>query len=341
MGQTLKQTVGFACRRCRSSAARLAPPVPHGVTTTRAGRRAGVRQRKEELRPRGPPRRHHTGPPPNTHPHVSAPHAMERVSGGCGSLGLTGGARARPCACRRPSRSTPRRKAAPSSAPGTSSHARACSSPRGLHPRIRNGPALNAAATGGVAGSRGRGVAGGGSGSSWCLVGAPYLAEPRGQWCYEVEVLEAQGLLYVGLAGTSLGPQCAGVGVDECSWGFRTKDGDGRHGCARERGGAGRGGMLGRCGPIGADACVHARDGGAAGTSGIVARGGTCVRGRRCSWRGTGPGRTGRAKCSWASTARPSSLSSPSASESPPAPSSARACSRWCRLGAGAGCGST
>ncbi len=58
-----------------------------------------------------------------------------------------------------------------------------------------------------------------------CTVGAAFLAAAGGDGAgrgsyYEVEVLEAQGQLYVGLAGTSFGPQCQYAGADACSWGF-------------------------------------------------------------------------------------------------------------------------
>ncbi len=53
------------------------------------------------------------------------------------------------------------------------------------------------------------------------MVGAEFLAAAgggAGGWYYEVEVLEAKGTLFVGLVGTNLGPQCAKVGGDACSW---------------------------------------------------------------------------------------------------------------------------
>ncbi len=46
---------------------------------------------------------------------------------------------------------------------------------------------------------------------------------------YEVEVLEEQGYLRVGFAGTSLDPKCVALGDDACSWGCYSGDGDGRH----------------------------------------------------------------------------------------------------------------
>jgi hypothetical protein len=63
-------------------------------------------------------------------------------------------------------------------------------------------------------------------------VGAPGLAcAGEGKsWCYEVEVLDAEGELIVGFAGTNLGPQCTVVGNDACSWGFFSGDGNGWHG---------------------------------------------------------------------------------------------------------------
>ncbi len=62
---------------------------------------------------------------------------------------------------------------------------------------------------------------GGGRGGDFCTVGAEFLAAAGGAGCcyyFEVEVLEAKGLLAVGFAGTNLGPQCPFVGGDACSW---------------------------------------------------------------------------------------------------------------------------
>jgi hypothetical protein len=66
-------------------------------------------------------------------------------------------------------------------------------------------------------------------------VGAEFLAAAGGAGCaggyyYEVEVLDADGFLRVGFAGTNFGPQCGTVGNDACSWGFFWGDGNGRHG---------------------------------------------------------------------------------------------------------------
>ena len=62
-------------------------------------------------------------------------------------------------------------------------------------------------------------------------MGAAFLTAAGGKYYYEVEVLETEGRLYVGFAGTNLGPQCSCVGNDEFSWSFYMGDGDGRHGC--------------------------------------------------------------------------------------------------------------
>ncbi len=87
------------------------------------------------------------------------------------------------------------------------------------------------------------------------MAGAAHLAASGGRWCYEVEVLDEAGKLRVGLVGTSLGPQCAVVGDDACSWGFYNYDGDGRHRLCARGGGAGLRGGSERCrsglGPLG------------------------------------------------------------------------------------------
>ncbi len=67
--------------------------------------------------------------------------------------------------------------------------------------------------------------------SSECVFAAAFLTAVDGKYYYEVEVLEAEGYLYVGFAGTNLGPQCSRVGNDSCSWSIYMYDGDGRHGC--------------------------------------------------------------------------------------------------------------
>ncbi len=82
-------------------------------------------------------------------------------------------------------------------------------------------------------------------GGEYTTVGAEFLArsprhpEPHpgcggdtggGGYYYEVEVLESKGYLRIGFAGTNLGPQCAGVGNDVCSWGYFMCNGNGRHG---------------------------------------------------------------------------------------------------------------
>ena len=69
------------------------------------------------------------------------------------------------------------------------------------------------------------------------MVGAEYLTAAGGPgsvggYYYEVEVLDAEGYLWVGFAGTNLGTQCTGVGDDACSWGYNASDGRGYHGCA-------------------------------------------------------------------------------------------------------------
>ncbi len=50
---------------------------------------------------------------------------------------------------------------------------------------------------------------------------------------YEVEVLAEVGSLFVGFAGTNLGPQCQKVGNDACSWSCED-DGYVWHRCVRE-----------------------------------------------------------------------------------------------------------
>jgi hypothetical protein len=67
-----------------------------------------------------------------------------------------------------------------------------------------------------------------GRGSNYCIVGAAFLAAAGGRCYYEVEVLEAEGSLLVGFAGTNLG-LCMKMGEDACSWGFYAGDGDGYH----------------------------------------------------------------------------------------------------------------
>jgi hypothetical protein len=68
------------------------------------------------------------------------------------------------------------------------------------------------------------------------MVGAEFLAAAGagggGGFYYEVEVLAAKGYLYVGLVGTNLGPKCAVVGNDACSWGYGMDNGKEGHGCA-------------------------------------------------------------------------------------------------------------
>jgi hypothetical protein len=67
-----------------------------------------------------------------------------------------------------------------------------------------------------------------------CIVGAEFLAAAGGAGCcyyFEVEVLDAEGYLFVGFAGTNLGQQCEHVGNDACSWGYYICNGDGGHGC--------------------------------------------------------------------------------------------------------------
>ncbi len=67
-----------------------------------------------------------------------------------------------------------------------------------------------------------------------CMVGAEFLAaragEVGGRFYFEVEVLDWFGKVSVGVAGTNLGPQCAFVGGDACSWGHWSFNGSGRHG---------------------------------------------------------------------------------------------------------------
>jgi hypothetical protein len=74
-----------------------------------------------------------------------------------------------------------------------------------------------------------------------CTVGAAFLATAAGgRYYFEVEVLEVGGdsELYVGFAGTSISPHCAGLGGDDCSWGVFWGGGK-LHGCARGVGGGG------------------------------------------------------------------------------------------------------
>ena len=71
-----------------------------------------------------------------------------------------------------------------------------------------------------------------------CTVGAEFAAAVgtsgvRGYY-YEVEVL-AGGKLFVGFAGTNLGPQCITVGKDACSWSCEN-DGYVWHRCVWEGG---------------------------------------------------------------------------------------------------------
>ncbi len=68
---------------------------------------------------------------------------------------------------------------------------------------------------------------------SECVVGAAFLTAANGSYYYEVEVLEAQGGLFVGFAGTNFGLHCSNVGDDTCSWSFYMGDGYGLHGCVR------------------------------------------------------------------------------------------------------------
>ncbi len=75
-----------------------------------------------------------------------------------------------------------------------------------------------------------------------CTVGAAFLATGAGgRYYFEVEVLEGDGDLYVGFAGTSIGPQSGVLGSDACSWGVFWGGGK-LHGCARGRGGGRKGG---------------------------------------------------------------------------------------------------
>ncbi len=65
------------------------------------------------------------------------------------------------------------------------------------------------------------------------MVGAAFLTAAGGKYYYEVEVLEAEGYLYVGFAATNLGPQCTTLGEDACSWSFYMGGGYGIHRCTR------------------------------------------------------------------------------------------------------------
>ncbi len=73
------------------------------------------------------------------------------------------------------------------------------------------------------------------SSSRYSTVGAAFLTAAGGKYYYEVELLEAQGTLYVGFAGTNFGPQCSYVGNDSASWSFyqniSTGYGSAQHGC--------------------------------------------------------------------------------------------------------------
>ncbi len=63
-------------------------------------------------------------------------------------------------------------------------------------------------------------------------MGAAFLTAAGGKYYYEVEVLEAQGSLFVGFAGTNLDPQRTTLGEDACSWSFYI-GGYGVHRCTR------------------------------------------------------------------------------------------------------------
>ncbi len=64
-------------------------------------------------------------------------------------------------------------------------------------------------------------------------MGAAFLTAAGGKYYYEVEVLDAEGYLYVGFAGTNLGPQCTTLGEDACSWSFNMGDGEVYHRCTQ------------------------------------------------------------------------------------------------------------
>jgi hypothetical protein len=64
----------------------------------------------------------------------------------------------------------------------------------------------------------------------WAAAGAGYLARSAGKFCFEVEVLKAQGEALIGVAGTNFRGTAVGGGeaTSEASWGVYT-DGRLRH----------------------------------------------------------------------------------------------------------------
>ena len=52
----------------------------------------------------------------------------------------------------------------------------------------------------------------------WVVVGSPELSRSSGKVLFELEVVEAEGEVYVGYAGTNFRAEF--VGADETSWGF-------------------------------------------------------------------------------------------------------------------------
>ena len=57
--------------------------------------------------------------------------------------------------------------------------------------------------------------------SEWVVVGAPALSRSSGKVWFELEVVEAEGEVYVGFAGTNFRAEY--VGADETSWSVDNK----------------------------------------------------------------------------------------------------------------------
>ena len=65
-------------------------------------------------------------------------------------------------------------------------------------------------------------------GSDFATVGAPYLGVAGGRFYFEVEVVKAEGGLFVGVGGACFS-DTSFVGGDALSWGIYSGDGDGLH----------------------------------------------------------------------------------------------------------------
>ena len=59
------------------------------------------------------------------------------------------------------------------------------------------------------------------------VAGSPSLSRSSGKFCFEVEVLKADGEVHVGFAGTNF--RADYVGADEASWGVSSKHGWPQH----------------------------------------------------------------------------------------------------------------